>query len=82
MFNSSSFKKKLIEDSIKVKYLTDRWIAPSVRSDWPVKVGVLLGSHLLTFFVDILRGVFRVFFLVIHQVANAPYLSTVLYILR
>ena len=48
MFNSSSFKKKLIEDSIKVKYLIDRWIAPSLRSDWPVKVGVLLGSHLLT----------------------------------
>ena len=49
MFNSSSLKKKLIEDSNKFKYLTDRWIAPTARSDWPVKVGVLLGSQLLTF---------------------------------
>ena len=49
MFNSSSLKKKLIEDSDKLKYLTDRCIAPTVRSDWPVKVGVLLGSQLLTF---------------------------------
>ena len=49
MFNSPSFKKKSIEDSNKFKYLTDWWMAPSVHSDWPVKVGVLLGSQLLTF---------------------------------
>ena len=49
MFNISSFKKSLVEDSNKLKYLTDRWIAPSVRPDWLIKVGVLLGGHLLTF---------------------------------
>ena len=82
MFNSSSFKKKLIEESNKLKYLTDRWIAPSVRTDWPVKVGVLLGSHLLTFLWTFSVGFFVFFFLVIHQVTYEPCLSTLLYIWR